>query len=115
MLCAVPEENKQDGYMSAPEEEQQVVDADRVDHAASYMEMTVPLLHEAMPARTLLTDMSRPRKLQVRIHRCCSHAKACAAKMSAPAQGCQRMDAFSLHAATLICFKKRLLRDLLSL
>ncbi|CAL5229751.1 g13134 [Coccomyxa viridis] len=60
----VPEEKQQDGYMSAPEEEQQVMNADRVDHAASYMEMTVPLLHEAMPARTLLTDMSRPRKPQ---------------------------------------------------
>ncbi len=66
LLRAVPEEKQQDGYMSAPEEEQQVMNADRVDHAASYMEMTVPLLHEAMPARTLLTDMSRPRKPQVR-------------------------------------------------
>ena len=85
MPCAVPEEKQQDGYMSAPEEEQQVVDADRVDHAASYMEMTVPLLHEAMPARTLLADMSRPRKPQVRTRP--SHARACAAEMSAKGQG----------------------------
>ena len=63
---AVPEEKPQDGYVSAqPAEEPQVVDADRVDHAASYMEMTVPLLHEAMPARTLLTDMSRLARPQV--------------------------------------------------
>lgn len=63
---AVPKEKPQDGYVSAgTAEEKQVVDVDRISHAASYMEMTVPLLHEAMPARTLLTDMSRVRRPQV--------------------------------------------------
>ena len=80
---AVPEEKQQDNYMSAPAEEQQVVDADRVEHAASYMEMTVPLLHEAMPARILLTDMSRGRKPQVQIPP--SHARYAAYSVSAAA------------------------------
>ena len=75
---AVPEDEQQDNYLSVSAEEQQVVDADRVAHAASYMEMTVPLLHEAMPARGLLTDMTRGRKPQVQFPP--SHARLCTAQ-----------------------------------
>ena len=61
---AVPEEKEQDVYVSAPAQEQPILDASKMNSAASYMEMTVPLLHEAKPANSFLTTAT-PSKAQV--------------------------------------------------
>jgi hypothetical protein len=61
---AVTEEKEQDGYVSAPAQEQPLLDASKMNIAARYMEMTVPLLHEAKPTKSFLTTAT-PSKPQV--------------------------------------------------
>lgn len=42
-----------------------LLDADSIDHAAAYMEMTVPILHVAKSASSYLLEASQPRSSQV--------------------------------------------------
>ncbi len=44
--------------MSAPISQQPTLVAERVNNAASYMEMTIPLLHEARSAESYLVNNS---------------------------------------------------------
>ena len=60
-------EGQQGSYVSAPASQQQgMVNADRFHNAASYMEMTVPLLHEPVPANASLIKGSGAQTAQVR-------------------------------------------------
>ena len=61
--------------MSAPLERQSMFNADSITNAATYMEMTVPLLHEAKPAGSHLLGQTEFQSSQV----CCSGLWFCEA------------------------------------
>ena len=73
--CAAPETSLEAVFMSAPLETQSMFNAESITNAATYMEMTVPLLHEAKPAGSHLLGQTEHQSSQV----CCSGLQSCAA------------------------------------